>query len=225
MTKTFSLVRFVSMIELLSWNNLSYSFDKTITLSFPDGSIHRGESLAIIGSSGSGKSTWLQLLSGILPLQSGEVHFDSHPLHNTSRRERDQLRSKYLGIVFQKNHFLENLTIQDNLSLPSYAQKSAFDTALVNDLCEKLKVFHLLDKKPRDCSVGELQRLSIIRTMSTRPSFILADEPTSALDDKNAEAILEVFETIQKSMNVGIIIVTHDQRVKSRVSNVISFTS
>lgn len=222
MTKTFSLVRFVDMIDLLSWKNLSYSFDKTNVLSFPDGSLKRGESIAVIGSSGAGKSTWLQLLSGILPIQKGEVLFDSQDLSKANRKKRDQLRSEHLGIVFQKNHFLENLSISDNLSLPSYAQKKAIDADLIRELCEKLEVTHLLNKKPKECSVGELQRLSIIRTMSTRPSFILADEPTSALDDRNAEAILSIFETIQDSLNVGIIIVTHDQRVKNKVSNVIS---
>lgn len=223
MTKTFSLFRFVSMIDILSWSDLTYSYDETNQLSFPDGQVKKGELVAVIGSSGSGKSTWIQLLSGILPLQNGHVRIHQDDLRGAGRKKRDAIRARHLGIVFQKNHFLEYLTIADNLSLPSFAGQVHYDQDFVSSLCEKLGVDHLLNKRPKECSIGELQRLSIIRTVSTRPSFILADEPTSALDDKNAKTIMDVFKELRDALNMGVIIVTHDQRVKNEVENVISF--
>ncbi|TNE30621.1 MAG: ATP-binding cassette domain-containing protein [Bacteroidetes bacterium] len=209
------------MIDQLSWNSLSYTYDGRTTLSFPDGVVHRGEMIAVIGNSGSGKSTWMQLLSGILAIQEGNILYGTTSLLRKSETQRDKLRSQHVGLIFQKNHFLNDLSVQDNLMLPSYAVRQKPDVSFITEHAEKLSVSHLLQSKPSECSVGELQRLSILRTLSTKPSFILADEPTSALDDVNASAILDIFETISKEQNIGILIVTHDQRVKSRVSNTI----
>ncbi len=211
-------------MNTLSWKSLSHSYQKTQEISFPDGSLNRGESLAVIGSSGTGKSTWMQLLCGIIPVQSGSVHYDDHNLADCSSKLRDKLRAENLGVVFQKNHFLENLSIQDNLSLPAYAQRKSCDDEFITVLCKDLNVDHLLKRKPRDCSVGELQRLSIVRAMTTHPAFIIADEPTSALDDVNAKAILDIFEHLRSAQNVGIIVVTHDQRVKAQFTNTLSFS-
>lgn len=163
----------------------------------------------------------MQLLSGILAIQEGDIHYGSTSLLNTSETQRDKLRSQNIGLVFQKNHFLDDLSIADNLTLPSYALRQKPDVKFITHHAKELSVSHLLQSKPSECSVGELQRLSILRTLSTKPSFILADEPTSALDDVNTAAILNIFESIAKEHNIGILIVTHDQRVKDRVSNTI----
>lgn len=211
------------MIDKLEWNSLSYSYNQTNTISFPDGRINRGEVLAAIGPSGSGKSTWLQLLSGILAIQKGDVHYGETSLSGTSERRRDKLRAQNVGLVFQNNHFLNELSVSDNLSLPAFAQKHQLDSNHIAELANRLHVNHLLNRKPKECSVGELQRLSIVRTLSTRPSFLLADEPTSALDDVNTESILSIFDELVADLNIGVLIVTHDNRVKSHFSNTINF--
>ncbi|NVK27721.1 MAG: ATP-binding cassette domain-containing protein [Flavobacteriia bacterium] len=211
------------MIDKLEWNSLSYTYNQSDTISFPDGRINRGEVLAAIGPSGSGKSTWLQLLSGILAIQNGNVLYGETSLKDTSERRRDKLRAENVGLVFQNNHFLNDLSVADNLSLPAFAQKAPLDKSHVSDLASRLKVTNLLNKKPKECSVGELQRLSIVRTLSTKPSFILADEPTSALDDVNTASILSIFDELVTTLNIGVLIVTHDNRVKSHFSNTINF--
>lgn len=212
------------MIDTLSWNSLSYSYNKTNVLSFPDGSVKRGEGVSVIGSSGVGKSTWFQLLSGILAIQEGDVKYNDISLKNMSERQRDRMRSEHLGIVFQNNHFLKDLSVANNLTLPAFAQKSKLNVDLIEDYSAKLNVHHLLNKKPKECSVGELQRLSIVRTLSTSPSFILADEPTSALDDENTHSILDIFSMVMEELQVGVVLVTHDQRVKSHFNNSITFS-
>lgn len=211
------------MIDTLSWESLRYSYDDKSAISFPNGTVKRGEILAAIGPSGSGKSTWLQLLSGILKIQQGDVFYGSQKLSGTSERERDRLRSEHVGLVFQNNHFVKDLSVGDNLMLPSYAKSSKPELSFISDLAERLQVAHRIDAMPRECSVGELQRLSIIRTLSTKPSFILADEPTSALDDVNTSEILDTFEMLASEFGVGILVVTHDNRVKQRFANSISF--
>lgn len=211
------------MINELKWDSLSYQFDGRQPIEFPNGSIRRGEITAVIGQSGSGKSTWIQLLSGILPIQSGNVFYDQTGILGCSERKRDKLRAKNLGLIFQKNHFLDDLNVLDNLLLPAFALRMKPDLMFIETLADSLNVSHLLHSKPKECSVGELQRLSIVRTLSTRPSFILSDEPTSALDDTNTAEILKIFDQISKTHHVGILIVTHDHRVKSHVQQLIQF--
>lgn len=179
--------------------------------------------MAVIGQSGSGKSTWLQLLSGILAVQEGDILYGNVSLKDTSERQRDRLRSQHVGLIFQNNHFLKDLNISQNLTLPAYAQGAALDRQRILHLAEQLNVDQLFNRMPSQCSVGELQRLSILRTASTLPSFILADEPTSALDDRNATEILNIFSLLSREYGIGIMVVTHDQRVKSSISNSLNF--
>lgn len=181
--------------------------------------------MAAVGPSGSGKSTWLHLLSGILKVQNGVILYGDIEISQLSETKRDLLRSENLGLIFQNNHFIKDLSVSDNLALPAYALKRPLDKELILDFSKKLSVDHLLGKRPSECSVGELQRLSILRTISVKPSFILADEPTSALDNKNAAAILDIFDLIAQELNTGILVVTHDERVKERLSNSIRFVS
>lgn len=199
---------------------MSYSYDDKNVISFPDGTIKQGEILAAIGPSGSGKSTWLQLLSGILALQNGKIQVGEHSLEGLSERKRDKIRAEKIGLIFQNNHFLKDLSVADNLALPAFAQKAKLPVDRILSLAEKMNVDHLLNKKPSECSVGELQRLSILRTASTLPHFILADEPTSALDDVNTEAILNIFKMLSEEHSIGILIVTHDNRLKSKLNSI-----
>lgn len=211
------------MIASLSWNSLSHSYNQSNTSRFPDGEINRGEIVAAIGPSGSGKSTWLQLLSGILKVQNGIVRYGDFEIGGLSEAKRDELRAQNIGLIFQNNHFVEDLSIADNLALPAYALKQSLNSSLIIEYAAKLEVGNLLNKKPRQCSVGELQRLSIIRAISVNPSFILADEPTSALDARNAYRIMDIFEMVSKDLNTGILIVTHDERVTQKFNNVLTF--
>jgi putative ABC transport system ATP-binding protein len=205
------------MIEV---NDLSFSYDGNSTIEFPDFKCNRGEKLLLLGDSGTGKTTLLHLLCGLLRPKSGTMNIAGVDINSLNDRQLDKFRGRELGIVFQQSHFVQSLTVAENLSLPALMSGTEMSAPELQErtleLLERLGVSHKSDAKPNDLSVGEQQRASIARALVHYPSVVFVDEPTSALDDKSTESVIQLLEDETEKAGATLIIVTHDSRLKTR---------
>jgi len=206
---------------MLSTKNIYFQYDTQNRFSIPDISLQAGENLLILGRSGSGKTTLLNILGGLLQPKKGEVIIEDTSLYNLKGSELDKFRGNNIGIVFQKPHILSALTVRENLQLAAYFA-SGEDNKKIDYMLHELNINHKSSSKVNRLSEGEAQRVSIARALVNSPKVILADEPTSSLDDVNAEKVIELLKTQAAKMNAVLIVVTHDQRVKSHISNQIT---
>ena len=203
--------------------NISFSYPGKNRISFPDLNLNGGEELLILGKSGTGKSTFLNLLSGLLKAESGKVEIDGVDLSQLSAQSLDQFRAKNIGIVFQKPHLLAPLNVKENLEVASYFSK--VEGQSIRGLLEDLGIQDKENSSVLTLSEGEAQRVSIARALVNKPKLILADEPTSSLDDENAEKVILLLIRQAKKIGAALIIVTHDQRVKNQIQNFVEVLS
>jgi putative ABC transport system ATP-binding protein len=202
---------------MISTKNLEYQFPDSKPLIFPDIILNKGHSLLICGESGCGKTTFLHLLAGLRKPTQGKITFDNEELSSLSASKLDQFRGRTIGIVFQQSYFVQSLSVLENLLVsPHSVNKTKAKT-----VCKRLKIDDLLNRKPHQLSTGQQQRANIARAVMNAPKLILADEPTSALDDKNCKQVLSLLKEEAKINKAALIIVTHDNRLKSDFDNVI----
>ena len=197
-------------------NGLTYHYSSEVQLKFPDFSLSKGEQALILGQSGCGKTTLLHLLSGLLKPNSGAVDVENENISNMYGARLDNFRGANIGIVFQTPHFIEALTVKENLTLTQTLAGKSKNVDKVKTLLADLGVESKLNYKLNALSVGEKQRISIARALVNSPALILADEPTSALDDKNCDAVLKLVREQAKKHNSTLLIVTHDNRLKDQ---------
>ena len=176
-----------------------------------DLSVDRGEFLAIVGPSGSGKSTLFNILGGLTPPTSGTVIIDGQDLMKLSDSGRTNLRKKTVGFVFQKYNLLPTLTVGDNIEI---ARDIAGVTGPLDqqfrDVLDTLGIANKLDRKPRQLSGGEQQRVAIARSVVNHPAILLADEPTGNLDTENSTAVLDLLRSLNKKIGQTILMITHN---------------
>ena len=197
-------------------NGLTYNYSSEVQLKFPDFSLSKGEQALILGQSGCGKTTLLHLLSGLLKPNSGEVDVENENISKMSGAKLDSFRGANIGIVFQTPHFIEALTVKENLTLTQTLAGKSKNVDKVKTLLADLGVESKLNSKLNALSVGEKQRVSIARALVNSPALILADEPTSALDDENCDSVLKLVSEQAKKHNSTLLIVTHDNRLKDQ---------
>ncbi|TXB61790.1 ABC transporter ATP-binding protein [Phaeodactylibacter luteus] len=207
---------------MLKTTNLSYAYAPGQGLSFPDIHCQKGEHCLILGQSGSGKTTLLHLLGGLRAPQAGEVMINGTALSSLSSAALDRFRGQQIGIIFQTAHFVQSLTVSDNLALAQHLAGVRPDRARIRNLLERLGLGHKGSARPQQLSVGEKQRASIARAIINQPAIILADEPTSALDDRNCGQVLELLEEQARAVDATLLIVTHDARLKGGIPNQIT---
>lgn len=191
--------------------------------------IRRGELLAIIGQSGSGKSTLLHLLGTLDAPDAGEVRFHGRRIDNLPVAERDRLRNRQLGMIFQFYHLLPELSALENVLAPrmiaegvlGYWRRRGRYTTEATRLLEQVGLGHRLHHKPRELSGGEMQRAAIARALIAAPEVLLADEPTGNLDRRTGEEILEILRTLNQQQGLTIVMVTHDLAVAERADRVV----
>ncbi len=201
---------------MLNTHNLSFQYDGLNRFSLRDLSLRGGDELLILGKSGSGKTTILNILGGLLPPDQGEVVINGTSLYQLEGAKLDIFRGKNIGIVFQKPHLLKPLTVEENIQLASYfVGKHQPDK--VEELLRELGINEKREAKVSTLSEGEAQRVSIARALANTPNIILADEPTASLDDENAEAVIRLLQKQSQKLNAVLIIVTHDLRVKEHI--------
>lgn len=198
-------------------NNLSFQYSGGNQISYPDVQVSGGESLLILGQSGCGKTTLLHLLGGLLRPKTGQVLIHNQDTTLLSDKKLDAFRGQHIGFIFQKAHFVQSLSVKDNILLASYLSGKPFDASDFQLLTNKLGIAALLHKMPSSLSQGEQQRVSIARAILHKPDLVLADEPTSSLDDENTSKVASLLMDLSAAFKVALIIVTHDERLKSLI--------
>jgi ABC-type lipoprotein export system ATPase subunit len=207
---------------MLSTKQLQFKYENGPAFAFPDIQCEKGEHMLIIGESGKGKTTLLHLLAGILKPTRGLVNISGSDIAAMSDGALDRFRGKQIGLVFQTAHFVDSLSVLDNLMLAPFLTGYKTSSDKAKDALTRLNLGHRMHAKPSQLSVGEQQRAAIARAMMNDPSVILADEPTSALDDKNSEEVMNLLEEQAKLTGASLIIVTHDKRLKDRFTKQVS---
>ncbi|NTE01263.1 ATP-binding cassette domain-containing protein [Agrobacterium tumefaciens] len=203
---------------MIKIQSLSHQYNQVPKLQFPDWEIKDAEQWLLLGSSGSGKSTLLNIIAGLLKPQNGEVILDGTSVYQLSSREMDQFRGQKIGIVFQKPHFIKSLNIYDNIAIASSLAGLPIDAKRISLLLETLGLAGKAKKYAEELSQGQLQRASIARALVNHPSVLIADEPTSSLDDENAENVISLLTEQAASSHASLIVATHDNRVRNRLS-------
>lgn len=180
--------------------------------------VQPGEMIAIVGSSGSGKSTFLHLLGGLDKPTKGEVYIHGKNVHTLSESEKCQLRNRYLGFVYQFHHLLPEFSALENVGMPLLIQGE--EPTRIREkaahILEQVGLQHRMQHRLAQLSGGERQRVAIARALVARPSCVLADEPTGNLDPANAEKVLELFFHLQKMHQTSVVMVTHDPQIAKR---------
>lgn len=181
-----------------------------------------GETIAIIGASGSGKSTFLQLIAGLDQQTSGEIYLKDRNILNMTDNEKSEFRNKHIGFVFQFHHLLEDFTALENVMFPLLIQRDN-EKEIKNKAIDILKVVGLenrLNHYPSKLSGGEKQRVSIARALISNPSIIFADEPTGNLDEDTSIEIMDLFISVVKEKNSSLIMVTHNKDLAKKCSKI-----
>ena len=204
---------------MLETRQLQFSYDNKNTIQFPDITCARGEQWLLLGQSGSGKTTLLHLLGGLLSAQKGSVKINDKDISILRGAALDHFRVQNIGIIFQTAHFVRALTVEENLLLAQQLAGNKKDKSLIHSFLQKLNLSHKAKSRPDELSVGEAQRVNVVRALINKPSVILADEPTSALDDQNTEEVIQLLEAQAKEVNATLLIVTHDGRLKNYFRN------
>ena len=195
--------------------NLTFQYSGAPSISFPDFTSEQGDQWLILGPSGSGKTTLLHLLGGLLSPSTGNITLDELHYSDFSPAKLDKFRGENIGIVFQKAHAVQSLSVMENLLLAQQLGGKLLDKKKIMDILERLQIAHKANQKPNRLSAGEQQRVAIARAVINQPRLILADEPTSALDDKNSTEVQNLLKESADAVKAILLVVTHDNRLKA----------
>ncbi len=171
-----------------------------------DISVRRGEFLAVMGPSGCGKSTLLHVLGLMTQPDDGKIFFDGSEVNSVSAG--NELRRSRIGFVFQRFNLLNVLSAIDNVNI-SLQVRGCKENGRIDELFEKLSVSHVAKRKPTKMSIGEQQRVAVVRALAHSPSLVLADEPTGNLDSENSAALLGLLKQINRQEKQTIVMITH----------------
>ena len=192
---------------------VEFNYDSQIFFNFQNIDLKSTENLLIIGNSGVGKTTLMHLLAGLLKSNSGSIKLFDKELSQLSSHQLDSFRKNNIGIVFQRPHFVNSLTLKENLQLAQYIANKK-DNNRIEDILKNLNIFDKSNKKANQLSQGEKQRASIALAIVNSPKLILADEPTSSLDDTNCSKVIKLLKKQATDFGAQLIVITHDSRLK-----------
>lgn len=177
---------------------------------------------AIVGRSGSGKTSLLNILGGLEAPTSGVVQFGNTDIYALSDSARAKFRRKHIGYVFQFFNLIPELTVYENICLPSYLDNADPDLPFLEEIMDKLGLTPKKEKYPAQLSGGEQQRVAVARALSRKPDIILADEPTGNLDRKTGEELMQVLLSSQRYFHQTILLVTHDLELAHTAERIIT---
>ena len=204
------------MFEL---QQITHRYDGSEVLRVGHWSAEQGAQWLLLGPSGSGKTTLLHILAGILRPSAGTARLAGQDIAALSASALDCFRGRHIGVVLQKLHLLPSLTVAQNVQLAQYLAGLPQDAARVQEVLAGLDLADKAGMRPHALSHGQAQRAAIARAVVNRPRLLLADEPTSNLDDGRCAQALDLLLTQAAACGATLVIATHDQRVKSRISN------
>jgi putative ABC transport system ATP-binding protein len=209
---------------MLEARDLTLSYGQTRALNGVSMSVAPGESVAVMGASGSGKSSLLHCLAGVIAPNSGSVHIDCTDLTGLSDRSRSRVRLERIGVVFQFGDLVPELSLIENVMLPLQllGQKTAAARDRALELLTELGIPDLADSRAGEVSGGQAQRAAVARAMVHQPAIVLADEPTGSLDSFNAEEVMDAMIALTRTAETALVVVTHDNRVASHLDRLIT---
>jgi putative ABC transport system ATP-binding protein len=189
-----------------------------------DLTVHAGDYLAVMGASGSGKSTAMNILGCLDRPSGGSYRLNGMPVESLDDDALADLRNNQLGFVFQQFHLLPQLTAMENVMLPMvYAGVPAAERRRrAQEALERVGLGQRLNNKPNQLSGGQQQRVAIARAIINNPALLLADEPTGALDSRTTEEVLAIFDELHRS-GITLVLVTHEDDVAARAEQVVHF--
>jgi lipoprotein-releasing system ATP-binding protein len=175
--------------------------------------INKGEVVSIVGSSGAGKTTFLQILGTLEKPDSGIVKLNGINPFTLNQKEISKFRNTQLGFIFQFHQLLPEFSAVENAILPALIKGISIDDAKIKakELFDILKISHRLEHKPAELSGGEQQRVAVARALINNPSIVFADEPTGNLDSKNSEEMHKLFFELRDKFHQTFVIVTHNE--------------
>jgi putative ABC transport system ATP-binding protein len=203
----------------LDMRSVTVTFDglSSPVLSIDAFSLRKGEHLVITGASGSGKSTFVNVVTGLEKLSSGSIRWGSTALETLSESRRDRWRGKTVGLVMQDFHLFEGLSALDNVLLPARLSRAA-DAATVKRAHALLDTVGLArpGQRVETMSRGEMQRVAVARALVRRPAVIVADEPTASLDEESGRQVADLLLTLAEREKSTLIVVSHDRTLINR---------
>jgi len=188
-----------------------------------DFEVNEGEFLAVIGESGSGKSTMLQILGTLEQPDTGEVQLDGELIHALSSNRQARLRNEKIGFVYQSHHLIPELTALENVTLPLLVQGMTASEAEQRGrgLLARLNMSERVQHVPGKLSGGEAQRVAVARSLSARPRLLLADEPTGNLDERTAAEVFEMLRLLCREERAAVVMVTHSKMLAQACDRVL----
>ena len=205
--------------------NLSYRHNTTNVLNFADWKFEQDAHTLILGQSGSGKTTLLHLLGGLLKPTTGRITIGETEISTLKPTALDHFRGKNVGFVFQTPHLIQALNVEENLFLAQYLAGLPKDRDRVQEVLRKLNLSNKGKSSVYALSEGQAQRVVLARAVLNRPQLILADEPTSSLDDEHCNSVIELLLEQAASHQACLIIATHDQRLKNKITRQMSLAA
>ncbi|MFF1694729.1 ABC transporter ATP-binding protein [Streptomyces sp. NPDC058257] len=210
-----------STSEVLSATGVDLSYGSTTAVRDAHLTLARGEIAAITGASGSGKSSLLYCLAGVLPPARGEVRFEGRAYGELDDEDISALRRERFGFVFQYGELLPELTIEENTALPlrlaGQRKRPALKAAA--EVLDRLGIADLRERRPSQVSGGQGQRVAVARALVHKPAVVFADEPTGSLDSANAATVLKEFLGLARSQGTAVLLVTHDANVAAQADH------
>lgn len=209
---------------MIKAENITKSFGDLQVLKGINIEIKKGEIVSIVGASGAGKTTFLQILGTLDKPDSGRIIFNNIDVHGLNEKPLSRFRNQNIGFVFQFHHLLPEFTALENVCIPAFVARVPKNKAesRANEILTFLKLENRLDHKPNELSGGEQQRVAVARALVNDPEVILADEPSGNLDTQNKKELHELFFTLREKYNQTFVIVTHDLNLAKMADRILT---